>query len=241
MIIAFTGQKSSGKDTAAGFVDGEVVKFAGGLKHMLRVALKGAGVPEEIVEEMIEGGLKEVETNYLDPDKMDRVKFCADLTYGLMQYQGACYGDYMNSLRRSRYLDGKTPFAVNYSLLSTWWNELRKGPFTPRHAMITLGTEWGRCIMGENFWVNITARKIKTIPGNVKITDVRFPNEAAKVKELGGMLLRVERPGTEASSGSHESEALIASLDVDGVITNDGTLEDLSEKVRQMITETTGQ
>ena len=35
---------------------------------------------------------------------------------------------------------------------------------TPRYAMQTLGTEWGRNIIGENIWVNLWSNKVQDIP-----------------------------------------------------------------------------
>lgn len=62
-LIALTGYKGSGKDTAgrgftaAGYVE---VKFAGGFKAMLRAYLAYRGVDPERIERMMEGDLKEV-------------------------------------------------------------------------------------------------------------------------------------------------------------------------------------
>ncbi len=66
---------------------------------------------------------------------------------------------------------------------------------TPRHAMITLGTEWGRNMIGGAFWANAWRRRIEEL-GDVAIAveDVRFPNEAQAVRDLGGVIVRIENP-----------------------------------------------
>lgn len=62
-VVAFAGQKGAGKDTAAavfvekGFTN---LKFADGLKAMLRAFLAYRGVPDVMIERMLEGDLKEV-------------------------------------------------------------------------------------------------------------------------------------------------------------------------------------
>lgn len=64
-LIGLLGRKGSGKDTAAlvllaqGYQN---VKFAGGLKDMLRALLAFQGVEPEVVERMVEGDLKETPT-----------------------------------------------------------------------------------------------------------------------------------------------------------------------------------
>lgn len=62
-VVAFTGTKGSGKDTAAEVLLREgytKIKFADGLKAMIRAFLLLYGYSEDRVERMIEGDLKEV-------------------------------------------------------------------------------------------------------------------------------------------------------------------------------------
>jgi hypothetical protein len=91
------------------------------------------------------------------------------------------------------------------------------GGKSPRYAMQTLGTEWGRNLMGEDFWVKIFTN---AVDGPTVVSDVRFPNEVEAIQEMGGQVLRVKRAG-QASNDLHPSEALIDSLQVDNVILND--------------------
>lgn len=80
---------------------------------------------------------------------------------------------------------------------------------SPRHAMVTLGTEWGRELIGPDLWVNAiqeqiighrtkcaTSRKKCTCAGIV-IEDVRFPNEWDMIQRLGGVIWLVRRPEYE--------------------------------------------
>lgn len=88
---------------------------------------------------------------------------------------------------------------------------------TPRHAMQTLG-DWGRNDMQTDFWLDATMDRLDQV-GDAVITDVRYPNEAARVRGVGIPLFRVERPDQQ-STDAHSSEAQIRSLPVDGVIRN---------------------
>lgn len=79
---------------------------------------------------------------------------------------------------------------------------------TLRHAMQTLGTEWGRDKMGADFWVDICRQRVVKALGageRVVIDDVRFENEAAMIRSLGGQVLRLHGRGGIGSS--HVSEA----------------------------------
>jgi hypothetical protein len=86
---------------------------------------------------------------------------------------------------------------------------------TPRYAMQTLGTEWGRKLIDEGFWVGATMRRVKTLLGighRVVVTDVRFPNEDDEIVDAGGVSVGIQADWTKAVEGEHESEALIDAL-----------------------------
>lgn len=102
-----------------------------------------------------------------------------------------------------------------------------------RHMLQTLGTEWGRACIHPDFWVMIARAKTQRIMadgGSCVIDDVRFANEAAMVFELGGELWRIERPGV-SYDGSHGSEGGLEDITPDRVIVNDGTIDQLKEKI----------
>ena len=87
-----------------------------------------------------------------------------------------------------------------------------------RQLLQRFGTEVGRELYGENFWVERVMSQIK--PGEkVVITDVRFPNEEKAVHAVGGRVFRIVRTGVGAAN-SHTSELEIDKLWIDGVIPN---------------------
>ena len=114
------------------------------------------------------------------------------------------------------------------------------GGQTPRWAMQTLGTEWGRKIISQDIWVACVAKKILTLSKEhgyerFVIDDVRFPNEAEMVKLYEGDLWCVRRPDVEPPQWKqrlirtglyriHESEKWWMKTDVDWEWENVGPL-----------------
>lgn len=88
-----------------------------------------------------------------------------------------------------------------------------------------------REFIGQDTWVDIGMRKAADTPGPVVITDVRFSNEALRIVEAGGCLVRVDRKGVGPANG-HVSEVGWADIPVHHVISNDADLGYLRDAVR---------
>lgn len=96
---------------------------------------------------------------------------------------------------------------------------------TPRYLMQTLGTEWGRKLVGEDVWVEAVRRQIVTSPSPVILMDdCRFENEAEMVLDMGGKIYLIDRPG-HVWGEDHPSEVGIDCAYIDGVIPNRGDIE----------------
>jgi hypothetical protein len=116
---------------------------------------------------------------------------------------------------------------------------------SPRFLAQTLGTEWGRERVRPTLWVDLfimTMRRWQveqqaTRPYevlNVVVSDVRFPNEAKAIKELGGRIVRVIREGgTDLPGGGsgHQSEAGIPPELLDHTIRAPG-VDELRAEIR---------
>ena len=99
---------------------------------------------------------------------------------------------------------------------------------TPRHAMQTIGTEWGREMIGPEFWLGLwvnSAREWLASGVGVVCDDIRFDTEAEALKAIGGKIVKLERIGTKQMG--HASERGITPSLVDLTISNDSTLDDL--------------
>ena len=102
---------------------------------------------------------------------------------------------------------------------------------TPRWAMQSLGTEWGRQCIGRDFWLDAWARiadERLRAGGLVVVDDVRFSNEARAIWARGGRVIRIERRG--AAAGDHVSEHLPPDM-CDVTVNNDGDKQALAHAV----------
>lgn len=105
---------------------------------------------------------------------------------------------------------------------------------SPRHAMQTLGTQWGRDCIGKDFWLELWVRRANIVireGGRVVTDDCRFPNEAQAVRKLGGDIYRLV--GRGGIPGQHESERGCG--DEDLVVANDNEPEALYLKVEEAL------
>lgn len=111
--------------------------------------------------------------------------------------------------------------------------------FSPRELLQTLGTEWGRNTLSEDFWVDIVWRQVDALiesdhcPGIV-ITDVRFENEAARIRESGGIITHITRHDAPQVA-EHVSEAGVAMRGCDCKLYNDDTIPQLYKSVDRML------
>lgn len=107
-----------------------------------------------------------------------------------------------------------------------------------RDLLQKLGTEAMRNGLHENVWVNALFADY-TEDKQWVITDVRFPNEFKAIKEKGGIVIRVNRPGHGNSmkelAEAHPSETALDGHEFDYVIENDGNLEKLIGKVKEIL------
>lgn len=110
------------------------------------------------------------------------------------------------------------------------------GGKTPRYAMQTLGTEWGRDLIDPNLWARALEQRIRAewSHGNpVVLDDCRFDNEAHLIERLGGPVIEITRPGLVR--GSHPSEAGVSETFVNYTIRNDSTVKALTDAVDAII------
>jgi ABC-type oligopeptide transport system ATPase subunit len=138
--------------------------------------------------------------------------------------------------------------AFKESYLSEEWNYVDKSGFkkqmTVRQFLQKLGTDAMRNGLHPNtwanaFWVDYVDQKPEDRFSNIVypnwiITDVRFPNEAESVLDHGGILIRVNRDG---DTGNHPSETGLDDWEFEYTIDNNGTIEELIEKVRDILIE----
>jgi len=115
-----------------------------------------------------------------------------------------------------------------FRLLMQWW-----------------GTDFRRNLCGEDYWLKKLWRKLRVLDTGAIIDDVRFMNEVDWIKEHGGAMVYVYRPGGPAMPEEHarhvSEQSLSHEMPVwDHVLVNDGSLEDFEDRVRDWFTDWAG-
>lgn len=122
---------------------------------------------------------------------------------------------------------------------------------TPRLLLQLLGTQCGRDIIHPNIWINSLFSQLEIHSGknlgqpawekvmsNWIITDTRFPNELQAIKDRQGISIRVNRSDFTKKDNAlfeHISENSLDNSNFDYYICNDSTIENLIEKVKDIL------
>lgn len=96
------------------------------------------------------------------------------------------------------------------------------------------GTEISQRYFGRNVWINST---LKHATGPTIISDLRFEAECEAIKEHNGFIIYVSRPGFEFGqhASEREMEELLNTNQYDCIIDNNGSVEDLFNKVKSLL------
>jgi hypothetical protein len=116
-------------------------------------------------------------------------------------------------------------------------------PYRPsmRHLMRTLGTEWGRQCIGPGFWTQLWERHVHKLLDNsetVVVDDLRFPEEYDAVRQMGGEIWRISRPGfDDVPAERHASDGRLMGEHYrwDRIVHNDQSREALLQYVDQLL------
>lgn len=164
----------------------------------------------------------------------DRLKISAAHALGVMKDELT----FCNELKR----EGVT-IHIEADFVTEGWNL----HLTGREFLQYYGTEAHREVFDYDFWVDAVLPlgpddwtmpnwqyNFYTLPENEPadicvVTDVRFENEAQRIRDLGGRNWRIDRdvPDVEA----HASEAGFGLELIDLVVSNEGTIDDLRETI----------
>jgi hypothetical protein len=203
MIIAFSGRKLAGKDSAAqalisrhGFVR---VGLADSLKDMF-------------------SSVFHIKRENLDDQNLKEVPFEEPLTITRSHLEHLI----MLIEHRNVYVS-ETAYTEVMKFEGTKINSIR-------HGLQLVGTDIVRNNINPDIWLEIFA-KDSNGKGSIVVTDARFPNERAYLKSVGALLVLVDRPGL-ISNDTHISEQLLGTPDeYDAVVTNASTIHALHSDV----------
>lgn len=115
---------------------------------------------------------------------------------------------------------------------SKGWEDAKTQHPEVRRLLQDLGVG-GRSLLDESIWVN-AALNTFTADDKVVVTDVRFKNEAARIKNLGGQIWRINRMNV-GPANDHISEIDLDDWGFDGVITNNSDMPNLIKQIRALI------
>jgi hypothetical protein len=141
-----------------------------------------------------------------------------------------------------------------------WWSHRLGQEVTPRLMLQLWGTEVCRRSFHDDIWIASLENKLRNSQDDIVITDCRFPNEIKSIKAAGGKIVRVMRGaepewydhavkynagptqigwtlGKEALNrvGIHASEYSWVGTKFDAILDNNGTLDDLYNKVKDLV------
>ena len=107
---------------------------------------------------------------------------------------------------------------------------------SPRKAMQTLGTEWGRNLINTDLWLIKAGEKAFPLIDSgfdTLITDTRFENEASWIRKNGGIIVHIDRDVAKLAGedGKHASEAGIKFVKGDIRINNNEVMSFLQDQL----------
>lgn len=111
-----------------------------------------------------------------------------------------------------------------------------------RKLLQFLGTDWGRQLISPTLWTDLWKAQAQQILNNntgliVVADDIRFDNEAELVRSMGGHIIQVEssksveRIDTKSGFAGHASESGVSLNNVDYILENNGTIDDLKNSL----------
>jgi hypothetical protein len=160
-------------------------------------------------------------------------------------------------------LEGRTKASRDWrEQVDPWWAARLGIPkLTPRWVLQNWGTEVCRKGFHDDIWIASLENKLRNAVDNVVISDCRFPNEIASIRNAGGLVIRTKRgpepewfksaaivnlgPTRNLSWASnkavmdnykiHASETAWVGTRFDAELNNDGSIDELYAQVKNLV------
>lgn len=224
-LIGITGPARHGKDTVGSMLlkhmpAGKQFAFAGKIKEFLHVCMN-AWFDDE--------SCKEGEQTFFTDKRAIGTAMFNSLHKGIMQYtDGESAVESFLEVLKENHENYRVEPNGTIVFTSSW-----------RKLFQLTGTQWGRQRINENFWIEPWLPDSEAVVTDVRghgDTD-RFRNiEAEAIINRGGIVIEVYDPRKESPQvRAHDSEAGISRNLISAIVVNDGTLEDLEDKVNALI------
>lgn len=220
MLIGISGKIKSGKSTVTDMLlkllpGTEEKQFANKLKQIVCL-LTGCTI-EELNNQAFKSSSTEVIWNRTIKEAREWIILKYFQTISKIPYGDMAYKD--DAEVRAMALEQGFQFRRTYrDMLQEIGTDLFRDKFHPQTWVNSLFADWAGPLSSK--WI---------------ISDTRFPDEAKVIKEHEGIVIRIKRPGIDESS-NHSSETALDKYDkFDAIINNDGTLEQLETKLKEII------
>jgi hypothetical protein len=139
-----------------------------------------------------------------------------------------------------------------------WWAERLGIPtLTPRWVLQYWGTEVCRTGFHDDIWIAALENRLRTRAGHTVISDVRFPNEVASIRNAGGRIIWIQRGADPEWCGTliemrerstvgictdymrqfnvHASEWAWVGTRFDAVVDNNGSVDELYTSLKNLV------
>jgi hypothetical protein len=154
-------------------------------------------------------------------------------------------------------LEGRTAQAREWrEQVDPWWAKRLDMPtLTPRWVLQYWGTEVCRKSFHDDIWIASLENKLRNSQDHVVISDCRFPNEIASIRNVGGKIIWVQRGNLpdwyqvalDANAGHnyavqelkmrkiHASETAWVGTDFDAILDNNHTIDNLYKQAALIV------
>jgi hypothetical protein len=168
-----------------------------------------------------------------------------DTVAGILKEEGYRRLAFADSIRAVLYAtnpivpDGDHDFVRLQNLVDRIGWERAKVENAEVRRLLQQSGQMQRILVADDIWIRATFRDLRLSRSYV-VSDVRLPNEVDAIRERGGEVWRVVRPGVGPVNGHLTETALDGYTAVDYTVVNDGSLVDLEHRVRWGLTRPPG-
>lgn len=206
MIIAFSGRKFSGKDTAA---EGLIRSYG----------FKRIGLADRLKD--ICSHVFEIPRADMDDQSKKELLFVTPVTIN---------SDHVKHLLELLSYD-EFVFSFEDTYKDICKNFEGKNLTSIRDILQTVGTDICRSYIKDDIWLCYIKDYVKTTDVPLVITDARFENERAYLKQLGAVLILVKRDNIKSDSSHISENQLGKDEDYDVIVYNNGTITALQSEL----------
>lgn len=126
---------------------------------------------------------------------------------------------------------------LNHIGRKLWVNRFRLWYYDQRRNFEQRKMKWSQSVYDLSFNKNVQIKETK-LPEpkfNIVVSDIRFQHEIDVIKDLGGVIWKIERPDVLSDDNHISENELINFNEYDLKIINDGTVKQLKEKIDSYI------